>query len=105
MRVLAPFPYGSLTGRPAHRQNDPPEITTSAIETKMTLDISGSMKNRKISSNPNVVFEELISNAIASFLIPKHEDASATDMLVDIDVEFTKTAQAESISGRSSKLR
>ncbi|MGY3133729.1 transposase [Bradyrhizobium sp. USDA 4501] len=34
------------------------------------------------SSNRYVVFEELISIAIDSFLIRKHEDASATDMLV-----------------------
>lgn len=56
----------------------------------MTLDIRGSIKNTKISSNPYVVFEELISNAIDSFLIRKHEDASAADMLVDIDVEFIR---------------
>ncbi|MHC2338244.1 hypothetical protein [Bradyrhizobium sp. USDA 4454] len=36
----------------------------------------------EISSNRYVVFEELISIAIDSFLIRKHEDASATDMLV-----------------------
>ncbi|WP_018457251.1 MULTISPECIES: hypothetical protein [unclassified Bradyrhizobium] len=43
----------------------------------MTLDIRGSIKNTKISSNPYVVFEELISNAIDSFLIRKHEDEVA----------------------------
>lgn len=54
----------------------------------MTLDIRGSIKNTKLSSNPYVVFEELISNAIDSFLIRKHLDASAEDMHVEIDVEF-----------------
>lgn len=52
----------------------------------MTFDIRGSIKNTKISSNLYVVFEEPISNATNSFLIRKHEDASETDMLVEIDV-------------------
>jgi hypothetical protein len=67
----------------------------------MTLDIRGSIKNTKISSNPYVVFEELISNAIDSFLIRKHEDASATDMLVDIDVEFIR---ADMLDDRESMI-
>ncbi|MFM0501540.1 hypothetical protein [Paraburkholderia caffeinilytica] len=54
----------------------------------MTLDIRGSIKNTKLSSNPYVVFEELISNAIDSFLIRKHLDASVEDMHVEIGVEF-----------------
>ena len=37
----------------------------------MTLDIRGSIKNTKLSKNPYVVFEELISNAIDSYLIRK----------------------------------
>lgn len=67
----------------------------------MTLDIRGSIKNTKISSNPYVVFEELISNAIDSFLIRKHEDASAADMLVDIDVEFIR---ADMLDDRESMI-
>jgi hypothetical protein len=56
----------------------------ASIETKMTLDIRGSIKNTKLSSNRYVVFEELISNAIDSFLIRKHEDASAPSMRVEM---------------------
>jgi hypothetical protein len=56
----------------------------------MTLDIRGSIKNTKISSNPYVVFEELISNAIDSFLIRKHCDVSATDFQVQIDAIFSQ---------------
>lgn len=67
----------------------------------MTLDIRGSIKNTKISSNPYVVFEELISNAIDSFLIRKHEDASVTDMLVDVDVEFIR---ADMLDDRESMI-
>jgi hypothetical protein len=55
----------------------------------MTLDIRGSIKNTKLSSNPYVVFEELISNAIDSYLIRKHEDPAAPDLKVDIAVNFT----------------
>jgi hypothetical protein len=54
----------------------------------MTLDIRGSVKNTKLSSNPYVVFEELISNAIDSFLIRKNQDSSVSNMMVDIEVDF-----------------
>lgn len=57
----------------------------------MTLDIRGSIKNTKLSSNPFVVFEELISNAIDSFLIRRHFDESVTDMVVAIDVTVGKS--------------
>ncbi|HVW52732.1 MAG TPA: hypothetical protein VHC91_20455 [Trinickia sp.] len=56
----------------------------------MTLDIRGSIKNTKLSSNPYVVFEELISNAIDAFLIRKHADVFAGDMQVKIEVEFDR---------------
>lgn len=56
----------------------------------MTLDVRGSIKNTKLSLNQYVVFEELISNAIDSFLIRKHADASAPNMLVDLEVLFTR---------------
>ena len=56
----------------------------------MTLDIRGSLKNTKLSSNEYVVFEELISNAIDSCLIRRQEDASAPDMRVGITVDFTR---------------
>jgi hypothetical protein len=55
----------------------------------MTLDIRGSLKNTKLSANPYVVLEELISNAIDAFLIRKDADASAPDLLVSIEVSFT----------------
>ena len=54
----------------------------------MTLDIRGSVKNTKLSSNPYVAFEELISNAIDSFLIRRNQDSSISSMMVDIEVEF-----------------
>jgi hypothetical protein len=61
----------------------------------MTLDIRGSIKNTKLSSNRYVVFEELISNAIDSFLIRKHEDASAPSMRVEIEVDISATGLLE----------
>jgi hypothetical protein len=63
----------------------------------MTLDIRGGLKNTKLSSNQYVVFEELISNSIDSFLIRRQADASALNMLVEIKVDFTR---AEILEGR-----
>ena len=57
----------------------------------MTLDIRGSLKSTKLSRNPYVVFEELISNAIDSFLIRKSEDVAAENLQIDIEVEFYLT--------------
>lgn len=54
----------------------------------MTLDIRGSIKNTKLSSNPYVVFEELISNSIDSYLIRKHSDQSAESLHIAITVEL-----------------
>ena len=55
----------------------------------MTLDIRGSIKNTKLSSNRYVVFEELISNAIDSFLIRKNTEATVAPLSIMIDVKFT----------------
>ncbi|MFZ6758122.1 hypothetical protein ACO0K9_13010 [Undibacterium sp. Ji50W] len=54
----------------------------------MTLDIRGSLKGTKLSRNPYVVFEELVSNSIDSFLIRKNSDAAAVDLKIDIAVDF-----------------
>jgi len=54
----------------------------------MTLDIRGGVKNTKLSSNPYVVFEELISNAIDSFLFRKDQDSSVSSMVVAVEVDF-----------------
>lgn len=57
----------------------------------MTLDIRGSIKNTKLSHNPYVVFEELISNAIDSYLIRKSGEPSAPSMFIEIKVEFSQS--------------
>ncbi len=54
----------------------------------MTLDIRGSIKNTKLSTNPYVVFEELLSNAIDSYLIRKSSDPHAPGMHVEVEVTF-----------------
>ncbi|WP_134601003.1 hypothetical protein [Pseudomonas aeruginosa] len=54
----------------------------------MTLDIRGSLKNTKLSTNSYVVFEELISNAIDSYLIRRALDPHTPDMKVNVDVTF-----------------
>lgn len=54
----------------------------------MTLDIRGSIKNTKLSTNPYIVFEELISNAIDSYLIRKASDPHAPDMQIEVEVIF-----------------
>ncbi len=57
----------------------------------MALDIRGGLKNTKLSKNPYVVFEELISNAIDSFLIRKHYDQCAPDMRIEIKVDLSNS--------------
>lgn len=66
----------------------------------MTLDIRGSIKNTKLSSNPYVVFEELISNSIDSYLIRKHSDQSVESLHITITVELLSDLLdgAESVS-------
>jgi hypothetical protein len=54
----------------------------------MTLDIRGSIKNTKLSSNPYVVFEELISNSIDSYLIRKHSEQCVESLQVAITVDL-----------------
>jgi len=80
---------GRLTCEPEDGQKWPLSQTQALIETNMTLDIRGSIKNTKISSNPYVVFEEIISNAIDSFLIRTHDDASDPNLSVKIRVDFS----------------
>lgn len=58
----------------------------------MALDIRGSIKNTRLSSNPYVIFEELISNAIDAFLIRKSADSSAENLFVQVDVSFQSSA-------------
>jgi hypothetical protein len=48
----------------------------------MALDIRGSLKNTKISSDGYVVLEELISNSIDAFLIRQHLDAERHSLAV-----------------------
>ncbi|MEO6217583.1 MAG: hypothetical protein ABIO86_16260 [Sphingomonas sp.] len=54
----------------------------------MTLDIRGSLKNTKVSSNKYVVIEEMISNSIDSFLIRRHQDSSKADLEVTISISL-----------------
>ena len=54
----------------------------------MTLDIRGGLKNTKISVNRYVVVEELLSNAIDSYLIRRSSDNNAPDLSVEIRIEF-----------------
>jgi hypothetical protein len=54
----------------------------------MTLDIRGSLKNTKISSNKYVVIEELISNSIDSFLIRRHQDPSVMNLRVNVSIDL-----------------
>lgn len=56
----------------------------------MTLDIRGNLKNTKLSNNPYVVFEELISNAIDAYLIRTHENTNAQNLNIGIVVKFEK---------------
>ncbi len=57
----------------------------------MTLDIRGSLKNTKMSSDGYVVLEELISNSIDAFLIRQHADPGARSLAVSIEVDITSS--------------
>lgn len=63
-------------------------IDTAKGNTQMALDIRGSLKNTKLSKNPYVVFEELISNAIDAFLIRKKDGSSPLDMQITLTVDL-----------------
>lgn len=54
----------------------------------MTLDIKGGLKNTSISHNRYVVFEEMLSNAIDSYLIRRSADHDAPALSIEIGVEF-----------------
>ena len=56
----------------------------------MTLDIRGGLKITKLSRNPYVVFEELISNAIDSFLIRRNGGEISNKLEINIVVNFFK---------------
>jgi hypothetical protein len=57
----------------------------------MTLDIRGSLKNTKLSSNKYVVIEELISNSIDSFLIRRNQDPAKLDLKVTVSIDLFQT--------------
>lgn len=61
----------------------------------MTLDIRGSIKNTKLSSNPYVVFEELISNSVDAYLIRKNVEAEVPCLLIQIEVNFSPVDMLE----------
>ncbi|PJX14605.1 hypothetical protein CWI66_06645 [Halomonas sp. 141] len=61
----------------------------------MTLDIRGGLKNTSISGNKYVVIEELLSNAIDSYLIRKNEDPDAPLMSIDFKIEFISASLFE----------
>lgn len=54
----------------------------------MTLDVKGGLKNTTISSNQYVVFEELLSNAIDSYLIRRDSDSDAPKFSVTFEIKF-----------------
>lgn len=54
----------------------------------MTLDIRGSLKNTKLSSNRYVVVEEMISNSIDAFLIRRHRDPADVGLKITLSVEL-----------------
>ena len=57
----------------------------------MTLDIRGSLKNTKLSSNRYVVVEELVSNSIDAFLIRRDQDPSHSDLQITLSVSLFTT--------------
>lgn len=56
----------------------------------MTLDVRGGLKNTAINHSEYVVFEEMLSNAIDSYLIRKSEDNASPAFSVNIEIELIK---------------
>lgn len=56
----------------------------------MTLDVRGSLKNTRISQRPLVVIDELVSNAIDSYLIHLNNSPNLSGLNVDLKFEFFK---------------
>ncbi|KLN60246.1 hypothetical protein WH96_13780 [Kiloniella spongiae] len=54
----------------------------------MTLDIRGSLKNTKVSHSPFVVIDELLSNAIDSYLILNNASVNPPDFQASFEIEF-----------------
>ncbi|MFI8381087.1 hypothetical protein [Pseudomonas sp. NPDC079086] len=54
----------------------------------MTLDVKGGLKNTEISSNQYVVIEELLSNAIDSYLIRRNSEPNTPQFTASIVVDF-----------------
>lgn len=57
----------------------------------MTLDIRGGLKNTAINKSDYVVFEEILSNAIDSYLIRRNGEKDAPPFLVKIHTEIIDT--------------
>jgi hypothetical protein len=58
----------------------------------MTLDIKGGLKNTSISHNRYVVFEELLSNAIDSYLIRRSIEPDTPSLHIELGVEFFRNS-------------
>ena len=56
----------------------------------MTLDVRGSLKNTRISRRPLVVVDELVSNAIDSYLIRLNASPNLKGLIVDLEFEVYK---------------
>jgi hypothetical protein len=54
----------------------------------MALDLRGSLKNTRINQNYYVVIDELLSNAIDSYLVRKETNNVVSGLLVKFDIEF-----------------
>ncbi|RRA22000.1 hypothetical protein DF038_17735 [Burkholderia cepacia] len=57
----------------------------------MTLDIRGGLKNTAINSSDYVVFEEMLSNAIDSYLIRRNAEKDAPSFVVKIQADIIDT--------------
>jgi hypothetical protein len=57
----------------------------------MALDIRGGRKNTKLNGNPYVVLEELLSNALDSFLIRRAEGCALVPFRAEFIIELIKT--------------
>jgi len=70
----------------------------------MTLDIKGGLKNTDISTNKYVVFDELLSNAIDSYLIRRELEGFNDELKVEIDINFVQDTLFEEFGKNSIEI-
>ena len=69
-------------------RNSSMDCSLKRLESVMTLDIRGSLKNTRMNANRYITYEELFSNAVDSYLIRKSEGNFSDSLQVQFITEL-----------------